>query len=340
MNASRTSTLKSDAQLVAGYNSAPTVTLIVPVYNEEKSVLVFLETLSPIIEKLRAQARLDILFVNDGSRDGTERAIMTAAKDRDDIALLNLSRNFGKEAALFAGMSHANGDAVIPLDVDLQDPPQVIVEMVLRWMAGAQVVNARRSCRDGDSRLKTVTAHAFYRVFNALADQPIPQDVGDFRLFDREVVDAICQLGERTRFNKALFSWVGFEAEEVTFERPARSAGETSWSYWKLWKLALDGIFASSTVPLRIWTYIGFFLAFASLIYSLVVFISTLFFGVDVPGYASTVILILIFGGMNMFALGIIGEYVGRIYTEVQQRPVYIVRSHYHSLQGEDEDGA
>ncbi|MFT6073678.1 MAG: glycosyltransferase involved in cell wall biosynthesis [Yoonia sp.] len=340
MNSSKKRPLQADAQLVVGDTAASSVTLIVPVYNEVESVLGFLDTLSPVIEKMRTQVRFDILFVNDGSRDGTERAIMAAADNRDDIALLNLSRNFGKEAALFAGMSHAKGDAVIPLDVDLQDPPQVIVDMVLRWIAGAKVVNARRTCRDGDSRLKNVTANAFYRVFNALAEQPIPRDVGDFRLFDREVVDAICQLGERTRFNKALFSWVGFEAEEVTFERPARSTGETSWSYWKLWKLALDGIFASSTVPLRIWTYIGFFLAFASLIYSLVVFISTLFFGADVPGYASTVILILIFGGMNMFALGIIGEYVGRIYTEVQQRPVYIVRSHYRSPQSQDEDGA
>lgn len=340
MNSSATTPFQSDSQVAAADAEIRTVTLIVPVYNEEDSILGFLETLSPVIDDMRAQVRFEILFVNDGSHDGTERVIMRAAGERNDVALLNLSRNFGKEAALFAGMSHAGGDAVVPLDVDLQDPPQVIVEMVLRWISGAKVVNARRSCRDGDSRLKNVTARGFYRVFNALADQPIPQDVGDFRLFDREVVDAICQLGERTRFNKALFSWVGFEAEEVTFERPARSAGETSWSYWKLWKLALDGIFASSTVPLRIWTYIGFFLAFASLIYSIAVFVSTLFFGVDVPGYASTVILILVFGGMNMFALGIIGEYVGRIYTEVQQRPVYIVRSHYRSPQAENDDGA
>lgn len=340
MNSSMKLPLQSDAQPVAGIAVTPRVTLIVPVYNEVDSISGFLDTLSPVIDQMRSQVRFDILFVNDGSRDGTERAIMTAADNRDDIALLNLSRNFGKEAALFAGMSFAKGDAAIPLDVDLQDPPQVIVKMVLRWIAGAKVVNARRTRRDGDSRLKSVTANTFYRVFNTLADQPIPRNVGDFRLFDREVVDAICQLGERTRFNKALFAWVGFEAEEVTFDRPARSAGETSWSYWKLWKLALDGIFASSTVPLRIWTYIGFFLAFASLIYSLFVFISTLFFGVDLPGYASTVILILIFGGMNMFALGIIGEYIGRIYIEVQQRPVYIVRSQYRSPEREDEDGA
>ena len=310
-----------------------TVTLIVPVYNEEDSIPVFLNTVRPVLDDIEPGVRIEILFVNDGSRDGTERLILSAAKQRDDISLINLSRNFGKEAALFAGMRHAKGSAVIPLDVDLQDPPAVISEMIARWRAGAKVVNARRACRDEDSWLKSLTANAFYRVFNALAEQPIPRDVGDFRLFDREVVQAICQLGERSRFNKALFSWVGFEAEEVTFDRPARAAGKTRWSYWKLWKLALDGIFASTTVPLRIWTYIGMVMALASLAYSAAIVGRTLLFGTDVPGYASTLILILVFGGLNMFALGIIGEYVGRIYTEVRQRPVYIIRSQHPSAE-------
>lgn len=305
------------------------VTLIVPVYNEQESIAPFLDKLADVIEDIRPMVSVDILFVNDGSRDATERLIMAAAADRDDISLINLSRNFGKEAALFAGLTHATGEAVIPLDVDLQDPPEVIAEMVRRWIAGAKVVNARRARRDGDSRFKAMSARAFYRVFNAMADRPIPQDVGDFRLFDRAVVNAICQLGERSRFNKSLFSWVGFEAEEITFDRPARAAGATSWSYWKLWKLALDGIFSSTTVPLRIWTYVGMLMAGLSLAYSIYVLAITLIFGVGVPGYASTVILILVFGGLNLFALGIIGEYVGRIYTEVRQRPLYIVRSHH-----------
>ena len=328
--------LEVEGKVALGRSKVRTVTLLVPVYNEEDSIAPFLTTLTGVLDGIAPLVAFDILFVNDGSRDGTERLILAAAAERDDISLINLSRNFGKEAALFAGLTHATGDAVIPLDVDLQDPPEIIAEMIRRWIAGAKVVNARRARRDGDSRFKAMSARAFYRVFNAMADQPIPQDVGDFRLLDRAVVDAICQLGERSRFNKSLFSWVGFEAEEITFDRPARAAGETSWSYWKLWKLALDGIFASSTVPLRIWTYVGILMGIVSLVYSAYVLGRTLIFGVDVPGYASTVILILVFGGLNLFALGIIGEYVGRIYAEVRQRPLYIVRSHHPSAKAKD----
>ena len=311
------------------------VTLIVPVYNEEASIALYLDKLSPVIEEAGSLARIDILFVNDGSRDRTERLILAEAAKRTDISLVNLSRNFGKEAALTAGLHHATGDAVIPLDVDLQDPPEVIVQMIRCWLDGAKIVNARRNRRDGDSWLKSRSAGAFYRLFNAMAERPIPRDVGDFRLMDREVVQAIRQLGERSRCNKALFSWVGFETEEVLYDRPARAAGETQWSYWKLTKLALDAIFSSTTIPLRIWTWVGMLMALVSLVYSLVVFVRTLAFGIDVPGYASTVILILIFGGMNLFALGIIGEYVGRIYTEVRQRPLYVVRSHHVSESAE-----
>jgi polyisoprenyl-phosphate glycosyltransferase len=311
------------------------VTLVVPVYNEEASIAIFLEQVTQAMAGIGPGVSYDILFVNDGSRDGTERTILAEAGKRDDISLINFSRNFGKEAALTAGLHHATGDAVIPLDVDLQDPPEVMVEMIRRWQAGAKLVNARRARRDADSWLKRASANTFYRLFNALAEQPIPRDVGDFRLMDREVVQAIRQLGERSRCNKALFSWVGFETEEITYERPARAAGESQWSYWKLTKLALDAIFSSSTVPLRIWTYVGMLMALVSLVYSAYLFVSTLVFGIDVPGYASTAILILIFGGLNMFALGIIGEYVGRIYTEVRQRPLYVVRSHHPSVTSE-----
>jgi glycosyltransferase involved in cell wall biosynthesis len=314
----------------------PRVTLVVPVFNEQDSIGVFLERATAVIEANRGRVRFDILFVNDGSRDATERVVLAAAAGRDDVSLVNLSRNFGKEAALVAGLNHATGDAVIPLDVDLQDPPEVIGAMLDKWRAGAKVVNARRTRRDADTWLKATSANAFYRVFNALAEQPIPRDVGDFRLMDREVVRVITQLGERSRCNKALFSWVGFETAEVTYDRPARAAGESQWNYWKLTKLALDAIFSSSTVPLRIWTYVGMGMALISLIYSLYLFVNTLVFGIDVPGYASTVILILVFGGLNMFALGIIGEYVGRIYTEVRQRPLYVVRSEHRSTRADE----
>ncbi|MCL4156875.1 UNVERIFIED_CONTAM: hypothetical protein GTU68_003865 [Idotea baltica] len=203
------------------------------------------------------------------------------------------------------------------------------------WMNGAQIVNARRITRDQDTWLKRTSAGAFYKIFNILADHPIPRNVGDFRLLDREVVEVVRQLGERSRFNKALFSWVGFETAELTHERPARADGESAWSYWKLWKLALDGIFSSSTTPLRVWSYIGVLMGVMSFTYSAYILIKTLAFGGDVPGYASTIILILTFGGFNLFALGIIGEYVGRIYTEVRQRPLYVLRQ--GRLQGKND---
>lgn len=307
----------------------PLISLIIPVFNEEKSIRIFLEQAAKALEPLRDDLDVEYLFVNDGSRDATERTILSCREEWPEVALVNLSRNFGKEAALSAGLNHARGDAAIPIDVDLQDPPSVIVAMIASWRDGAKVVNARRARRDTDTWAKRTSAGLFYRLFNTLAEYPIPSGVGDFRLLDREVVDAICAMGERSRFNKAIFSWVGFETTEVEYERPARAEGETQWSYWKLWKLALDGIFAASTTPLRIWTYVGLTMAFGSLMYSLFLFVRTLVFGVDTPGYASTAILILTFGGMNMFALGIIGEYVGRIYTEVRQRPLYIVRSYY-----------
>jgi polyisoprenyl-phosphate glycosyltransferase len=306
------------------------VSLVVPVHNEMNSIDLFIGKLDSVIAGLSQEYRFELLFVNDGSTDATESVIMGYARKQPWISLINLSRNFGKEAALAAGIKHAEGDAVIPMDVDLQDPPEIIRQMLDHWRAGAKIVNASRASRDKDSWLKRMSATAFYKIFNMLADRPIPIGVGDFRLLDREVVDAILTIGERSRFNKGLFSWVGFETVEISYERPARSAGKTHWSYWKLWKLACDGIFASTTMPLRIWTYIGFLMTFASILYSGFLFLRTLLFGVDTPGYPSTTILILIFGGMNMFALGIIGEYVGRIYIEVRQRPLYIVRSVYN----------
>ena len=206
--------------------------------------------------------------------------------------------------------------------------------MIQKSRAGAKVVNARRIDRSNDSWAKQFTASAFYKVFNVLADHPIPNNVGDFRLLDRQVVDVVCTLGERARFNKSIFSWVGFETAEVTFERPERAAGNSSWSYWKLWNFALDGIFTSSTVPLRVWSYIGTVLSLGAFAYAAFILIYTLFLGADTPGYASTVILILMFGGLNLLAVGIIGEYIGRIYTEVRERPLYIVRSS-HGLKTE-----
>lgn len=325
---------------LAPSSARQTITLIIPVYNEMDSVQPFLDCCSTALAELADTCDFEFLFVNDGSADKTE-AIITQARAKDArISLVNLSRNFGKEAALSAGLTHATGDAVIPMDVDLQDPPEVIPQMIAAWRDGAKVVNAHRATRDEDTWLKRTSAGMFYRLFNLLAEYPIPIGVGDFRLLDRDVVQAINALGERSRFNKAIFSWVGFETAEVSYERPARLAGETQWSYWKLWKLALDGIFAASTMPLRVWTYVGLTMALMSFLYSVFLFVRVLILGIDTPGYASTAILILTFGGMNMFALGIIGEYVGRIYTEVRQRPLYIVRSYLYGDEQETRDGS
>lgn len=315
------------------------VTLIVPLWNEMEMVGPFYDRVSKIIESLAESISFEMLFVNDGSSDATETCVMKLVEADPNVSLINLSRNFGKEAALAAGIDKATGDAIIPIDVDLQDPPEVIPDMISLWQQGAHIVNARRIKRNTDSWIKRFTATAFYRVFNVAAEHPIPRNVGDFRLLDREVVTVLRQFGEHSRFNKALFSWVGFETREVTYERPARAGGETGWTYWKLWQLALDGIFASSTLPLRVWTYLGSFLALLSLVYSLFILVSTLVYGNDTPGYASTVILILFFGGMNMFALGIIGEYVGRIYIETRQRPLYVVRS-FVNIAGDRSDGS
>ena len=303
------------------------ISLIVPVLNEQDTIPGFIMRMHEVLDPLAPEVRYEILFVNDGSRDATEFIIRSLMQADPSIRLINLSRNFGKDPALCAGLEHAQGDAVIPIDVDLQDPPEIIPQMIERWRRGAKVVNARRVDRSRDSRFKRLSAGAFYRTFNALADQPIPANVGDFRLLDRQVVDILRNLGERTRFNKALFSWVGFEADEVSFERPSRSFGETSWNYWKLWNFALDGIFASSTRPLRIWSYVGATFAGLGFAFAILILIMTLLGGRETPGYASTVILVSFFGGLQLLAIGIVGEYIGRIFTEVRCRPLYIVRS-------------
>lgn len=330
------STVKFDLPTISTPIAAPknsVLTLIVPVYNEQAAIGPFLDAIATVSAQMPPLVQTEILFINDGSRDDTEFAIRSFMPTNHHIRLVNLSRNFGKEAALCAGLEHAHGDAVIPIDVDLQDEPDIIPEMVVKWQQGAEIVNARRIDRSSDSWAKRTTARAFYRVFNYLSDYPMPSDVGDFRLLDRQVVDVLRTLGERVRLNKALFSWVGFKAEEVTFERKVRSQGHTKMNFWRLWGIAWDGIIGSTIKPLRIWTYLGTFLGIMSLLYATYIFVTTLWFGVDVPGYASLILLILTFGGLNLFAIGILGEYIGRILTEVRERPMYVI----HSTHGGDE---
>ncbi|CUK15595.1 hypothetical protein RUE5091_03891 [Ruegeria denitrificans] len=316
-----------EAQSASRSSKAKLVSLVVPVFNEQEAIGPFLDKIEEVFASLDPEHTYEVVFVNDGSRDATEFAIRSRMQNNRRISLVNLSRNFGKEAAISAGLEHSRGDACIPMDVDLQDPPELIPQMLDHWDKGAKVVNAKRIRRDSDTWLKRKTADGFYSLFNAMADHQIPHNVGDYRLMDRQVVDVVREMGERVRFNKAMFSWVGFDAAEVTFTRPQRKNGTSAWTYWKLWKFALDGIFSSTTAPLHLWTYAGAILAVLSFLYAGGILVQTLIFGVVVPGYASTLILILFFGGLNLFAVGILGEYVGRIYAEVRNRPLYVLRS-------------
>lgn len=306
-----------------------TVSIVVPVYNEQDSLSLFLDAARPAVAEALAligsDARAEYLFVDDGSSDRTPDILGILARLNADIRWIRLSRNFGKEAALAAGIDHARGDAVIPIDVDLQDPPAVIIAMVRHWLAGAQVVNARRTDRSTDNWFKRWSAHSFYRLLNHLSDHPIPENVGDFRLLDRQAVDVIKQLGEQARFNKGLFSWIGFRVATVDYRRASREAGKSKWRLGKLWSLAIDGITASTTMPLRIWSYIGGVIALLAFAYAAFLVVHTLVTGIDTPGYASIMVAVLALGGLNLMSLGIIGEYLGRVAREVRQRPLYVI---------------
>lgn len=313
------------------------ICFIVPVFNEQHAIGPFLAAVSAISAELNKRYNFEIIFINDGSTDDTLQTILGAAATVSNISVLDLSRNFGKEAALTAGLDFANGDAVIPMDVDLQDPPAVVKDLIAKWEDGYEVVNARRVDRSSDSARKRVAARWFYRLHNAIAESKIPENVGDFRLLDKCAVEAIRRLPERRRFMKGLFAWIGFKTTTIDYARPPRVMGATKFSGWRLWKLAVEGITSFSTVLLEIWTYIGLIVALIAFCYIAVIISITIIRGVDVPGYASTLAAILLVGGLQLMGLGIIGQYIGRIYNEVKQRPTYIVRN-IHS--GKRDDGA
>jgi len=300
------------------------ISILCPFYNEESGVGIFFETIIPIMENIADD--FEIVCVNDGSTDNTLHELNEISNSDRRIRVINLSRNFGKEAALTAAIDFARGDAVIPIDADLQDPPQLIEEMINKWKEGFDVVLARRKDRSSDSFLKRFTAFAFYRFHNIISKPLLPENVGDFRLMSREVVEAIKKLPERHRFMKGLFAWVGFKTCVVDYVRNVRSAGESKFNGWKLWKLAVEGITSFSTFPLTIWLYIGGITAFCSFVYAAFIFMRTLIYGIDLPGYASMLCIILFFGGLQLIGIGIIGEYLGRTYMESKQRPIYIIR--------------
>jgi len=305
----------------------PMLSIVVPVKDEEESIFAFVERVGPILDRICRGESWEILFVDDGSSDATLAIIAAANLAEPRVRALSLSRNFGKEAALSAGLDHARGRAVVPMDVDMQDPPEVLGEMVAKWREGYDMVFGVRRCRASDSFAKRSTAGLYYRAHNALTADKIPENAGDFRLLDRKVVDVLKAMPERNRFMKGLFAWAGFKQAAVEYDRVERTTGTTKFNYWKLWTLALDGITSASTVPLRIWSYVGAAFAFVALAYAGFIVSRTLLFGNAVPGYASIMVSVLFLGGMQLLSLGILGEYVGRILTETKRRPLYVVRS-------------
>jgi polyisoprenyl-phosphate glycosyltransferase len=302
----------------------PILSVVVPMFNEEDGTGLFFDRIIPILKSITEE--FEIVCVDDGSSDRTMANLMQVHMREPRIKVLSLSRNFGKDTALSAGLDYARGDAVIPIDADLQDPPELIVDMVAKWREGYEVVYARRAMRDTDDPSKRISAGLFYRLYNWVADVRIPDNTGDFRLMDRRVVEAVKHLPEKTRFMKGLFAWVGFKQIGLDCRREARAAGITKWNLWKLWNFALDGITGSSTMPLRIWTYFGIAIAVFACLYSVWLGIHTMIYGNAVPGYASMMIGMLLLGSMNIIATGVLGEYVGRIYNEVRNRPLYLVR--------------
>jgi glycosyltransferase involved in cell wall biosynthesis len=302
----------------------PLLSIVVPMFNEEEGTDLFFGRLKPVLEAITPD--FEIVCVDDGSSDRTLLSLMSHHARDPRVKVLSLSRNFGKDTALSAGLDYCTGLAVVPIDADLQDPPELIAQMVEKWREGYEVVYARRSARDSDDMQKRVSAGLFYRIHNWMADVKIPDNVGDFRLMDRRVVEALKHLPEKTRFMKGLFAWVGFKQIGIDYAREARAAGTTKWRYWKLWNFAIDGITGSSTVPLRIWTYFGAGLGVFAMLYASWLLIHTMIFGNPVPGYASLMIGVLTLGSINIVATGILGEYVGRIYNEVRNRPLYLVR--------------
>ncbi|MBD2781241.1 glycosyltransferase family 2 protein [Xenorhabdus szentirmaii] len=300
------------------------ISLIVPVFNEEEAIPIFYKTVRENEELKKYD--VEIVFINDGSKDSTESIIDALSISDQLVTPLNLTRNFGKEPALFAGLDHATGDAVIPIDVDLQDPIEVIPQLIEKWQQGAEVVLAKRMDRSTDGLLKRKSAEWFYKLHNKISTPKIEENVGDFRLMTREIVENIKLLPERNLFMKGILSWVGGKIDIVEYTRAERSAGESKFNGWRLWNLALEGITSFSTFPLRVWTYIGLSVATLSFIYGTWMIIDKLVWGNPVPGYPSLLVSILFLGGVQLIGIGVLGEYIGRIYTESKQRPKYLIK--------------
>lgn len=309
----------------ASRSGSPLISLIVPVLNEAEAIPIFMQRVSRILDA--DGMRYELLFIDDGSSDGTLAELQQIAVSNPRVRVVRFTRNFGKEAAISAGLDFSRGDVIVPIDVDLQDPPELIPAFIDRWRQGFDVVYGVRTHRGSDSFLKRNSSAAFYRMFNRFSSTRLPENAGDFRLLDRRVVEVLRRLPERTRFMKGLYAWVGFRTASVGYSRPARSAGQTKWKAWSLWNFALEGLCGFSTLPLRAWTYIGLGIAMCAFLYALFIAVRTLLLGIDVPGYASIVTSIMFFSGIQLVTLGVIGEYIGRLFQEAKRRPLYIVDS-------------
>ncbi|CAI0740502.1 glycosyltransferase family 2 protein [Serratia grimesii] len=297
------------------------ISLVVPVFNEEDAIPIFYQS----VRRELTGYDVEIIFVNDGSKDGTENIINALASSDQLVKTISFTRNFGKEPALFAGLEHATGDAVIPIDVDLQDPIEIIPKLIEHWQSGADVVLAKRTDRSADGHLKRKTAEWFYRLHNKISSPKIEENVGDFRLMSRETVEHIKLLQERNLFMKGILSWVGGRVDVIEYSRAERVAGISKFNGWKLWNLALEGITSFSTFPLRIWSYIGLIVAGCSFFYGAYMLIDTMLFGNPVKGYTSIMVSMLFLGGVQLIGIGVLGEYIGRIYIETKGRPKYII---------------
>ncbi len=302
------------------------LSVIVPAYNEEEVLPIFHQRLVAALNGVtELQGSFEVVYVNDGSKDGTLRILQELAMHDASIGVANLSRNFGKEAAMSAGLKLARGAAVILIDADLQDPPELIGEMVRTWQLGADVVNMKRVSRDGETWFKKASAAWFYKVINWLSEVHIPENVGDFRLLSRRAVDALNQLPESNRFMKGLFAWIGYKQVLVEYARHPRAAGQTKWPYIKLLNFAVEGITGFSVVPLRLASYAGFLTAFSAFVYALFLLVKTLTIGDSVKGFPTLILTILILGGLQLMAMGIIGEYLGRLFKESKRRPLFLL---------------
>lgn len=309
--------------------SVPTLSVVVPVYNEGEGLLAFHARLARVMNDLGES--WEVVYVNDGSRDASLATLEALRADDPACAVVNLSRNFGKEIAMTAGLDHAGGAAVVMIDADLQDPPEVIPDLVAAWRQGWDMVYAQRRVREGETWMKRTTADLFYRTMQRIGRVRMPRNTGDFRLMSRRVVDALLQLREQHRFMKGLFAWVGFPAIAVPYDRAPRHAGRSSFNYWKLWNFALEGITSFTVMPLKIATYLGLATALLSAVFGGQIIVRTLLFGNPVPGYPSLMAVILFLGGAQLVTLGIIGEYLGRVFNETKGRPLYLVERYVPS---------